>query len=116
MTEGMELIIGARREDMGKMSNAMPPRRHYTQRYSRLVAAERGADKREAMALVQELAEPLRPRERVKEWIGRAADALRWDFARVEDIWRGEARRIDSWEMDALRAAVRARRRAKRQG
>ena len=31
--------------------------------------------------------------------------------SRVEDIWRGEARRIEFWEMDAIRAAAKARKR-----
>lgn len=40
--------------------------------------------------------------------IARAASRLGWTYRRAEDIWRREARRIDSWEMDMLRALTRA--------
>ncbi len=42
--------------------------------------------------------------EPVKTAIQRAAQRLGWSYTRAEDVWRLEARRIDSWEMDMLRA------------
>ncbi len=42
--------------------------------------------------------------EPVKQAIQRVAQKLGWSYTRAEDVWRLEARRIDSWEMDMLRA------------
>jgi hypothetical protein len=39
------------------------------------------------------------------------ATGVKFRPSRVEDIWRGEARRIEFWEMDAIRAAAKARKR-----
>lgn len=61
------------------------------------------AAREEAARLVQLAAEPRAPGERIKVSIERAARRLGWSYGRVEDIWRREARRIDSWEMDQLR-------------
>lgn len=50
-----------------------------------------------------------------KSAITRAARLLGWSITRTEDIWRGEARTIHSFEMDMLRAMakdIRDRRRA----
>jgi len=74
---------------------------------------ERIADVREASRLLQDLAQPLGAREAVQTWIKRAAKSIDFDLVRAESIWREEARRIDAWEMDILRAAVRGKRRAK---
>jgi hypothetical protein len=38
--------------------------------------------------------------------ITRAAARLGWSYRRTEDIWRMEARRIDSWQMDLMRRLV----------
>jgi hypothetical protein len=51
--------------------------------------------------------------EGVKEHISRTAQWLSWSYSRTEDIWRREARRIDSWEMDILRASCRGIRKGK---
>ncbi len=48
--------------------------------------------------------------EPVKRAIERVAAKLGWSYTRAEDVWRCEARRIDSWEMDMLRTAARVRR------
>ena len=92
------------------MSDSMPVDRDSAAR--QYMRAERGADVREAAQLLQLLAEPLAPREKVQLWIRRAAARANFDLNRAEDIWRKDARRIDAWEMDTLRAAVRAQRRA----
>jgi hypothetical protein len=68
------------------------------------------AAKREAAELVQRIAEPRAPAERIKVSITRVATRLGWTYRRTEDIWRQEARRIDSWEMDLLRRMARRRR------
>jgi hypothetical protein len=60
------------------------------------------AARREATELVK-LAADRRVGDTVKVAISRAASQLGWSYSRTEDIWRGEARRIDSWEMDLLR-------------
>lgn len=72
------------------------------------------AARTEAASLVK-LVCALEPGEKVKEHIARTAQRLGWTYCRTEDIWRREARRIDSWEMDMLRAArmVRSHRRRK---
>ena len=72
------------------------------------------AARREAAELVQRAAEPRAPAEKIKVSITRAATKLGWSYRRTEDIWRQEARRIDSWEMDQLRRT--ARRRQHRRG
>jgi hypothetical protein len=69
--------------------------------------AERVADRREAKQLVQMLGAPATPREKVHASIERVAGDLQWEVTRVADIWRGHARRIDAWELDALRYEVR---------
>jgi hypothetical protein len=68
------------------------------------------AARREAAELVQRAAEPRAPAEKIKVSITRAAKKLGWSYRRTEDIWRQEARRIDSWEMDLLRRMARRRR------
>ena len=87
-------------------------------RLAKVVATGRGGDVREAAQLVKLLAhligEPLMRREKIKTLITRIADQLDFQRSRIEAIWWQEARRIDAWEMDALRAAVRVKRRAVR--
>jgi hypothetical protein len=95
----------------------MPPRRNHKSRaalrHARLVAAGRAGDVREAAQLIQLLArlnaEPLAQREKITTWIATTAEQLEFDRTRAEAIWWKEARRVDAWEMDALRAAVRTR-------
>jgi hypothetical protein len=60
----------------------------------------------EAARLVRLIAEPRAPGERIKVSITRAAARLGWSYRRTEDIWRMEARRIDSWQMDLMRRLV----------
>ncbi|MDI1265281.1 MAG: hypothetical protein PS018_18700 [bacterium] len=45
----------------------------------------------------------------VKEWITVTARRLGWPYSRAKAVWYEDARRIDAAEMDALRAAIRAR-------
>jgi hypothetical protein len=71
------------------------------------ISALREAARNEASALVRLVAEPRRMDETVSSCIRRAAILLGWSYRRTEDIWRKEARRIDSWEMDQLRAMQR---------
>lgn len=61
------------------------------------------AARKEAAALVRAVAEPSRPGDTVRARITRAAKRLSWSYGRTEDIWRGEARRIDAHEIDMLR-------------
>ncbi len=46
---------------------------------------------------------PQRPGESIKSLIVRTSMTLGWSYSRTEDIWRKEARTINSWEMDMLR-------------
>ena len=57
----------------------------------------------EARALVRQCAEPCKAGELVKEAIFRASRRLEMPHSRARDIWYGDARRIDSSEMDRLR-------------
>jgi len=66
------------------------------------------AARREAAELVK-LAADRRVGDTVKASISRAAIRLGWSYSRTEDVWRGEARRIDAWEMDLLRRMTRRR-------
>lgn len=66
------------------------------------IAALRQAARTEAATLIRKvttraIAEPL------KHQMERIAVELGWSTSRVEDIWRGEAAHIYSWEMDILR-------------
>lgn len=64
----------------------------------------------EASELVRRAAEPCPAGERIKAQITRAASRLGFPRSRTEDIWRLEAKRIDSWEMDLLRKFKRIKR------
>lgn len=60
----------------------------------------------EAKVLVRRCAEPCPAGDSVKEAIRRASGRLGFSFSRTQDIWYGEARRIDAREMDQLRAVA----------
>lgn len=69
----------------------------------------------EAAALMREIAAPYAPSDRVKAAIERARERVSrqlrstghsaMEYGRAKRIWKKEARRIDAWEQDALRAA-----------
>lgn len=63
------------------------------------------------VAYAADLIRQIEPRRNmsVKEWIVVTARRLGWSYSRAKAVWYGDARRIDAREMDALRAAVRAR-------
>lgn len=69
-------------------------------------AAAREAQRQEGIALAKRVAGPALSGETVKARIIRTAELLGWDVRRTEDIWRGEARRIEAYEMDQLRASA----------
>jgi hypothetical protein len=75
------------------------------------IAALREAARVEAAKLVRRVAAPRGFDETIQACIARAARRLGWNYPRTEDIWRCEARRIESFEMDALRAYRNQRRR-----
>lgn len=105
-----EVILDARRNGsatMPPMARSMRRNGQQPRSRSRYAAVERAADRREAARLIQLLGEPAVARERIKVSIRRTAALLRWEPSRAEDIWRLDARRIDAWEMDALRDNVR---------
>lgn len=68
------------------------------------IEALRKAARSEAAALVRLAAGTRGFDDTIQACIKRAASSLGWSYGRTEDIWRGEARRIESFEMDALRA------------
>jgi len=63
----------------------------------------REAARTEAAALLQAIAAPRGMGETIGACIRRTAGKLGWPYRRTEDIWRREARRIESFEMDILR-------------
>lgn len=63
----------------------------------------------EAQQLIRMVAEPIPTGERAKTSIARVSTILEWPYARAEDVWHADARRIDSWEMDMLRSVIRNR-------
>lgn len=67
------------------------------------VAALREAARIEAASLVRQVAAARGFDETIQACIQRAALRLGWSYSRTEDIWRREARRIESFEMDQLR-------------
>ena len=69
---------------------------------ARMVAEERARDCREAQKLLRKIAGH-KPFDTVHSQIARAATYLDFEIARAENIWHGEAHRIDAWEMDILR-------------
>lgn len=75
------------------------------------INALRRAARSEAAALVRLAAGPRGYDDTIGACIARAAAKLGWPYRRTEDIWRGEARRIESFELDALRALTRRKKR-----
>lgn len=78
----------------------------------------------QAARMLREIAEPRPVGDTVKAAITRAARAVSaamnstggaLSYGRAEDIWRGEARRIDAAEMDAIRDAYERRNRSLRE-
>jgi len=63
------------------------------------------------VGLAADLLRQIEPRRHmsVKEWINTTARRLGWQYSRTKAVWYEDARRIDAREMDALRAAIRAR-------
>lgn len=59
------------------------------------------------VATAQEMVREIVPRDHrsIGEWIRDTAKALGWSYNRTKNVWYGEARRIDGFEKDALRAA-----------
>lgn len=72
------------------------------------------AAREEAASLIRRAAEPCAAGEYIANQIARAATRLGLSYRRAEDIWRREAKRIDSWEMDLLRALTRPPKRKRR--
>ena len=73
------------------------------------IAAQREAAREEAASLVRQVASGRSMHETIEACITRVATLLGWSHSRTEDIWRREARRIESFEMDALRCYARSR-------
>ena len=63
----------------------------------------------EAARGLRGLADPRPDDDRVKTAIGRAARKAGLRYWRAFDLWYGKARRIDAWELEAIRAAARAK-------
>jgi hypothetical protein len=62
----------------------------------------------EARVLIRAVAWPgMEPGESRKQAIGRAARRLGLRFSRARAVWYGLCRRIDAWEIDALRREAR---------
>lgn len=59
-----------------------------------------------ASHLAKRCSEPCPAGDHVKTAIARVAERTGITYGRARDIWYGEARRIESWEMDALRTAA----------
>jgi hypothetical protein len=59
-----------------------------------------------AAALAKRCSQPCPPGDQVKAAIGRAADRTGLPISRTRDIWYGDARRIEAWEMERLVAAA----------
>lgn len=58
-------------------------------------------------AALRELSEPKPPGDKIKAAIGRAADLAGLKYWRAFDIWYRKARRIDDFEADQIRNAIR---------
>lgn len=63
----------------------------------------------ESIALIHQVAEPRPAGDSVKAAVGRAARRLGMGITRARSIWYGEARRIESSEMDTMRRVARDR-------
>jgi hypothetical protein len=79
-------------------------------RITERTTASESSDKtsKEAATLVKQCSQPCPVGDAVKAAIGRAADRIGLPFSRVRDIWYGDARRIEAWEMERLRAGSEA--------
>lgn len=64
------------------------------------------ADRQRAQVLIRFAAGPPIEGESVKARMRRTAEILGWSYTRVDDIWKGKARRVDAHEMDTLRTIV----------
>lgn len=69
--------------------------------------SDKSSEFSDAMRLVKLAAEPRHVGDSVKSAILRASRCLGWTVSRTRDIWYGEAHRLDSREMDTLRAIER---------
>jgi hypothetical protein len=87
---------------MGIMGATVSARSELSSRFS-----DKSSEFSDAMRLVKLAAEPRPVGDSVKEAVNRASRALGWSVSRTRDIWYGEAHRLDSREMDALRAVER---------
>jgi hypothetical protein len=65
----------------------------------------------DAAASLRELAEPWEPGDKVKAAIDRAARRVGLTYWRAFDIWYGKARRIETFEAEAIAAALDRKRR-----
>jgi hypothetical protein len=63
----------------------------------------REAARKEAAGLIRLVPLPAQPDDNVQRRIERAASRLGWGWRRTRAIWHGEARIIESFEMDQLR-------------
>lgn len=77
-------------------------RRHKASEFS-----DKSSEISDAMRLVRLAAEPRIVGDSIKAAVNRAARTLGFTPTRTRDLWHGNARRIDSREMDALRAVER---------
>ena len=68
------------------------------------ISALRDSAREEAAHLVRLAAEPRTARDTITKCMHRASLRLGWSYTRVEDVWRKNARRIEAWELDQLRA------------
>ena len=67
------------------------------------IAAARERARIEAAVLIRVCAEPNIDGEPAQHRIDRAAEKLDWNTRRVAALWRREAAKVESWEMDELR-------------
>ena len=95
------------REDREREERRVAKKRRDVTSVNTSIATLRKAASEEAARLVRLAAEPLTTRDTVNRCMQRAATRLGWSYTRVEDVWRKEARRIESWEMDQLRVCAR---------
>lgn len=72
------------------------------------------AHRAEAARHVRRACEPVEAGEHIHALIARAAQRLGFPYSRTEDLWRQEARRIDSWELEVLRKFKRVKRSRRR--
>jgi hypothetical protein len=90
-------------DEIADLSGRFDVIRERTMSRRETIAALREAARKETAELVRQVAHARGFDETVQACIARAALRLGWSFSRTEDIWRREARRIESFEMDQLR-------------